>query len=57
MTPRDIISKEILKIPKMRIPFAALIVARIFETFEEYGYTVVERPAGESTNEKRNGNR
>lgn len=46
MTPREIVSREVMKIPQMRIPFAALIVARIFEAFAEYGYTVNdEKPA------------
>jgi hypothetical protein len=59
MTPREIITKEVQRIPNIRIPLAALVVGRIFDKFEEYGYTVIERQpaAGNVSHEKRIDNR
>lgn len=42
MTPQEIVYREILKIPAMRIPLANVVVARIFDAFEEYGYAVTD---------------
>lgn len=46
MTPREIITKEIMAVKGIRIPFAKLIVERIFTALSEYGYTISETTAG-----------
>ncbi len=42
MTPREIITQEVMKAPNIRIPFAKIIVERIFTALSDYGYNIVE---------------
>ena len=42
MSPRDIITRHIMSINGIRIPFARIIIDRIFAELAEYGYTITE---------------
>lgn len=42
MTPRDIISKHILGIEGIRIPFAKIIVENVLQDIKEHGYIIIE---------------
>ena len=47
MTPRDIITQRIERIPNIRIPLVRLIVNQIFDELEEHGYHITERGIGD----------
>jgi hypothetical protein len=57
MTPRDIVTKHIMSIEGIRIPFARIIIDRIFADFKDYGYTISESDkAGDGDDKERNDN-
>lgn len=43
MTPSEIMKREILKIPGIRVPMADMTVKRIFAELEDSGYAIEER--------------
>lgn len=43
MTPHEILTREIQKIPNIRLPVSQAVVERIFRELQENGYAVVER--------------
>lgn len=45
MTPKEIITKHIMSINGIRIPFAKIVVERIFTELGEWGYTIIEKGA------------
>lgn len=44
-TPRDIITRHIQSVPNIRLPFARLLVDRIFADLADHGYTFTEKGA------------
>jgi hypothetical protein len=59
MTPRDIITKHVQSVPNIRLPFARIIIDRIFADLAEYGYTITEARSdipGAGHDEKRSDN-
>lgn len=49
MTPRDIITQKIERIPNIRIPLVRVIVQQIFDELHEHGYHITERGIGDET--------
>lgn len=45
MTPKEIITKHVMSINGIRIPFAKIVVERIFTELSEWGYTIIEKGA------------
>ena len=45
MTPKEIITKHVMSINGIRIPFAKIVVERIFTELNEWGYTIIEKGA------------
>lgn len=53
MTPKEIISKNIISIEGIRIPFAKIIIENIMNDLKEEGYVIIDELELKNNNPKK----